>query len=88
MKDVRKSKTGEPMDDEFFRRAGEKAEAGIDPARLRRRVGRPSIGEQAAELTAVRLPIQIRKALDDRASSEHTTASDVIRRALEKYLAG
>lgn len=83
----RKTATGQPMDDEFWRRAEKKAEAGLDPSRLRRRIGRPSLGDEPAGLTAVRLPPDVRKALDDRATQEHTTASEVIRRALENYLA-
>ena len=79
--------TGGPMDDEFWRRAEEKADAGLDPSRLRRRVGRPTLGEEAAGLTAGRLPPEIRRALDERASEEHISASEVIRRALERYLA-
>lgn len=84
----RKAKTGQTMDTEFWRRAEQKAEAGIDPSRLRRRVGRPRLGEEPAGLTAVRLPPEVRQALDERAAEEHTTTSEVIRRALEQYLAG
>jgi hypothetical protein len=87
MTEPRKAKTGEPMDDDFWRRAEEKAGAGLDPSRLRRRVGRPTLGDEPAELTAVRLPPEIRRALDDRAAEEHTSASEVIRRALDQYLA-
>lgn len=87
MTEPRKAKTGEPMEDEFWRRAEEKADAGLDPSRLHRRVGRPTLGEEPAELTAVRLPPEVRRALDDRAAQEHTSASEVIRRALDLYLA-
>lgn len=75
------------MNKEFWRRVEEKAEVGLDVARLRRRAGRPPLGEEAANLTAVRLPPQIRRALGERAEREHTSASEVIRRALEQYLA-
>ena len=87
MTEPRKAKTGESMDDDFWRRAEEKADAGRDSSRLRRRVGRPTLGADPAELTAVRLPPEIRRALDDRAAQEHTSASEVIRRALDQYLA-
>ena len=87
MTEPRKAKTGESMDDDFWRRAEEKADAGLDPSRLRRQVGRPTLGADPAELTAVRLPPEIRRALDDRAAQEHTSASEVIRRALDLYLA-
>ena len=87
MTEPRKAKTGETMDDDFWQRAEEKADAGLDPSRLRRRVGRPTLGADPAELTAVRLPPEVRRALDDRAAEEHTSASEVIRRALDQYLA-
>ena len=87
MTEPRKAKGGEMMDDDFWRRAEEKADAGLDPSRLRRRVGRPTLGEEPAGLTAVRLPPEVRRALDDRAAEEHTSTSEVIRRALEQYLA-
>ena len=87
MTEPRKAKTGETMDENFWRRAEEKADAGLDPSRLRRRVGRPTLGEEPAGLTAVRLPPEVRRALDDRAAEEHTSTSEVIRRALEQYLA-
>lgn len=87
MTEPRKAKTGETMDDDFWRRAEEKADAGLDPSRLRRRVGRPTLGADPAELTAVRLPPEVRRALDHRAAEDHTSASEVIRRALDQYLA-
>ena len=87
MTEPRKAKTGETIDDDFWRRAEEKANAGLDPSRLRRRVGRPTLGDEPAGLTAVRLPPEVRQALDDRAAEEHTSASEVIRRALDQYLA-
>ncbi|MDA8359906.1 MAG: ribbon-helix-helix protein, CopG family [Actinomycetota bacterium] len=87
MTEPRKAKGGESMDDDFWRRAQETADAGLEPTRLRRRVGRPTLGEEPAGLTAVRLPPEVRRALDDRAAEEHTSTSEVIRRALEQYLA-
>lgn len=87
MTEPRKASNGQPMTDEFWRHAEDKAEAGLDPSRLRRHVGRPPLGDEPAGLTAVRLPSDIRRALDDRATQEQTTASEVIRRALEQYLA-
>ncbi len=87
MTEPRKAKTGETMDENSWRRAEEKADAGLDPSRLRRRVGRPTLGDEPAGLTAVRLPPEVRRALDDRAAEEQTSSSEVIRRALEQYLA-
>ena len=65
MTEPRKASNGQPMTDEFWRDAEDKAEAGLDPSRLRRRVGRPPLGDEPAGLTAVRLPSDIRRALDD-----------------------
>ena len=87
MTEPRKAKTEETMDENFWRRPEDKADAGLDPSRLRRRVGRPTLGDEPAGLTAVRLPPEVRRALDDRAAEEHTSSSEVIRRALEQYLA-
>ena len=87
MTEPRRTGDGQPMDDEFWCRAEEKADAGLDPARLRRRPGRPPLAGEAAELTAVRLPPDIRRAIETRADQDHTTASEVIHRALERYLA-
>lgn len=84
----RKAKIGQSMDDDFWRRAEKKADAGLDPSRLRRRVGHTTLGIDPAGLTAVRLPPEVRRALDDRAAEEHTSTSEVLRRSLEGYLAG
>jgi hypothetical protein len=87
MTESRKTKTGQTMDEDFWRDAEDKAEVGLDPSQLRRRVGRPLLGDEPAGLTAVRLPPEVRQALDVRADEEHVTSSEVIRRALEQYLA-
>ena len=86
-KATRRGADGQEMDEEFWQRAEEKAEAGLDASRLRRRAGRPTLGEEPAGLTAVRLPRHMRERLDERASRDHATTSEVIRRALEQYLA-
>lgn len=59
------------------------AERGYDPATLR---GRPRLGTGPSEIVPVRLDPQLRRALQECADKEHTTQSDLIRRALRKYL--
>jgi hypothetical protein len=61
-------------------------EEGLDVTRLRRRPGRPAMGDGPAETLPVRLDPALRKAVDERASSEKTTASEVVREALRRYL--
>lgn len=75
----------ELTDDVLDRMAGE-AEAGLDVATLRRRPGRPAMGSGPADSVPVRLDPELRKALDERSSAENTTASDVVREALRRYL--
>ena len=81
-----RSKTGVELTDEVLARMTQQAEAGLDVATLRRRPGRPAMGSAPAEPLPVRLDPELRKALDDRAAQEHTTASKVIREALRRYL--
>jgi CRISPR-associated endonuclease/helicase Cas3 len=65
--------------------AGE-AETGLDVTKLRRRPGRPAMGSAPAETLPARLDPELRRAVDDRATTEHTTVSDVVREALRRYL--
>jgi predicted transcriptional regulator len=44
------------------------------------------MGAGPAEPFPVRLDPELRKALDERAAAEHTTASEVVREALRRYL--
>lgn len=74
------------MTDEVLHKMAEEAEAGFDVTKLRRRPGRPSMGSGPADTLPVRLEPELRKAVDDRAARDHTTASDIVREALRKYL--
>ena len=82
-----RSKAGVELTDEVLERMALEAEAGLDITKLRRRPGRPAMGSGPAEALPVRLEPELRKALDERAAAEHTTASDVVREALRHYLA-
>ena len=51
-----------------------------------RRRGRPMIGSAPAEVVPVRIDPELKLAIDARAAADSTTASDVIREALRRYL--
>ncbi len=77
---------GVELTDDVLDRMAQEAEAGLDLSRLRRRPGRPAMGSGPADTLPVRLDPELRKAVDERATADHTTASDVVREALRHYL--
>ncbi len=79
-----RSKSGVELTDETLCRMAQEAEDGLDVAKLRRRPGRPAMGSGPAHTLPVRLDPELRRAVDERAASEHTTASDVVREALRR----
>ncbi|MGI8632171.1 MAG: ribbon-helix-helix protein, CopG family [Solirubrobacterales bacterium] len=81
-----RSRAGVDLTDEVLERMAEEAEAGLDVTKLRRRPGRPAMGSGPADTLPVRLDPELRRAVDDRAAADHTTASDVVREALRQYL--
>jgi hypothetical protein len=81
-----RSRTGVELTDEVLERMADEAEAGLDVGTLRRRPGRPAMGSGAADTFPVRLDPELRRAVDRRATKDDTTASDVIRQALRRYL--
>ncbi len=81
-----RSKAGVELTEEVLERMAQEADAGLDFSTLRRRPGRPAMGSGPAEALPVRLDPELRKAVDDRAAAEHTTASEIIREALRRYL--
>ena len=80
------STEGVELTEEVLQRMADEAEAGLDPAKLRRRPGRPAMGSGPAETVPVRLDPELRRAVDDRAEADQTTTSEVIREALRRYL--
>ena len=82
----RRSNGGVELTEEVLQQMAKEAEAGLDPSKLRRRPGRPSMGSGPAGTFPVRLEPELRKAVDDRAAKDRTTASDVVREALREYL--
>lgn len=81
-----RTKAGVELTEEVLEHLAKEAEDGLDISKLRRRPGRPAMGSGPAESLPVRLDPELRKALDDRAVEEQTTASDVVREALRRYL--
>ena len=77
---------GRPVTDSQIQALADEAEAGIDTTKLKRRAGRPRLGTAPADVFPVRLDPDLRAALEQRAETEHTTASDIVRTALRTYL--
>ena len=80
------SRSGVELTEDVLKEMASEAEAGLDVAKLRRRPGRPAMGSAPAEALPVRVDPELRRAVDERATAEHTTASDVVREALRRYL--
>ncbi len=57
----------------------------VDALKTRRR-GRPAIGAGPADVVPVRIDPELRAAIAARAEADHTTASEVIREALRRFL--
>jgi hypothetical protein len=81
-----RSKAGVELTDEVLDRMADEAEEGLDITKLRRRPGRPAMGSAPAESFPVRLEPELRRALDERAAADETTASEIVREALRRYL--
>jgi hypothetical protein len=63
------------------------AEHGYDVDQiLRRRGGRPTLGSAAASVESVRLDPELKRDLLLRAAHDHTSVSEIIRRAIGDYL--
>jgi Ribbon-helix-helix protein, copG family len=92
MTDVRiygHSSSGQPITDKEVEVLAVEAEAGYDVDRLiarRPKRGRPALGSSAASVESVRLDPELREELLDRARSDGTTASEIIREALRRFL--
>jgi hypothetical protein len=79
---------GVELTDDLIEHLAEEAEEGYDAEQLRPRSrrGRPPIGSEAAVLFQVRLEPELREALATAARGEHTSPSEMTRRALRTYL--
>ncbi len=81
-----RAKRGVELTDDVLERMAIEAEGGLDVVTLRRRPGRPAMGSGPADTLPVRLDPELRQAVEDRAAADDTTASDVVRTALRRYL--
>jgi hypothetical protein len=81
-----RSKAGVELTDDVLDRMADEAEEGLDITKLRRRPGRPAMGSAPAESFPVRLEPELRQALDERAAADDTTASEIVREALRRFL--
>lgn len=83
------TKSGQSITDSDIEKLAAEAEAGYDVDSLivrRNKRGRPTIGTAAASIESVRLDPELRRQLIERAHSEGTTPSELIREALRRYL--
>jgi predicted HicB family RNase H-like nuclease len=82
-----RTKSGVELTEEVVAELAAEAERGyeVDKLVIRRR-GRPSMGSAPAEALPVRLDPELRKAVDERAAADKTSASEVVREALRRYL--
>jgi len=81
--------SGHAITDEDIDKLAAEAEAGYDVDALiarRNKRGRPTIGSAPAGVESVRLDPELRRQLIERAQSEGTTPSELIREALRRYL--
>lgn len=81
-----RTKSGVELTDAVLDRLAAEAEAGLDVKKLKRRPGRPAMGSGPADAMPVRLDPELRKAVAERAATDHTTASAVVRAAIRQYL--
>jgi hypothetical protein len=75
-------------DEDFERMADDVATRDFDLSKFTRLPGRPLMGDEVAQVVPVRIEPAIVKSIDRRAKREGTTRSDIIRQAINSYLAG
>lgn len=83
------TKSGKSITDSDIEKLAAEAAAGYDVDALlagRNKRGRPMIGTAAASVESVRLDPELRRQLIERAQTEGTTPSELIREALRRYL--
>jgi hypothetical protein len=83
------TRSGKPLTDNEIEVLAAEAKSGYDVDVLlarRGRRGRPALGSAPASVESVRLDPELRGQLLERARAEGTTASEVIREALRRFL--
>jgi hypothetical protein len=82
-----RTKTGKVLTDADIEALADEAERGYDVEGVKtRRRGRPLLGSAPAEVVPVRLDPELKEAVENRAERDHTTTSEVIRKAIRKFL--
>jgi hypothetical protein len=82
-----KTKTGRVLSDDDIEAMADEAERSLDVEMLKgRRRGRPMLGSAPSEVVPVRLDPDLRQAVEARAEADETTASEIIRQALRRFL--
>ena len=74
-------------DEDYERMADEVVTRDFDLSKLTRLPGRPLMGKAVAQVVPVRIEPAIVESIDRRAKKEGTTRSDIIRQAINNYLA-
>ena len=79
---------GAPITEADIEALADEAEHGYDVDQIlrRRRGGRPTLGSAASTVESVRLDPELKRDLLLRAAQDHTSVSEVIRRAIGDYL--
>jgi len=83
------TRSGQPITDTEVQALAAEAEAGYDVDALiarRPKRGRPALGSSPASVESVRLDPELREELLQRARTEGTTTSELIREALRRFL--
>ena len=83
-----RKKNGTPITDDMIEALADEAEQGYDVEEIlgRRQAGRPSMGSGPAAVESVRLDPELRRDLLLRAAKDGVSVSEVIRKALRKYV--
>lgn len=83
------TESGRPITDADVEALSAEAEAGYDVDTLiarRAKRGRPTLGSSPAAVESVRLDPELRRELVERAETDETTPSEIIREALRRFL--
>jgi hypothetical protein len=82
------TKSGRAVQDREIEKLAAEAERGYDVEALiarRNKRGRPTLGTSRSRVESVRLDPELRRQLLERAETEGTTPSELIRKALRRY---
>jgi hypothetical protein len=83
------TRSGKPLTDKEIEALAAEAESGYDVDALlarRGKRGRPALGSAPASVESVRLDPELRAQLLERARTDGTTTSEVVRQALRRFL--